>query len=128
MPGLCFGVLAVFSRCDIPIEKWAQDSRPGLFSAVPSGLIVFSGGYPGLASWATFGRPFGTCQLHGKVSQDFALGYSSPSPSASLSRKPPQSKRFSFLSVDHWSIKTQGRLCGTALRFPFVKAQTKLSS
>src|SRR5271168_603288 len=34
--------------------------HPGAFSAVPTGLGRFSNLYPGLASWATLSRPYGT--------------------------------------------------------------------
>jgi hypothetical protein len=34
--------------------------RPGAFSAVPAGLGRFSNLYPGLTSWATLSRPYGT--------------------------------------------------------------------
>jgi hypothetical protein len=42
-----------------PIEE-AQDCRPGIFSAVPGGTVPGAHAYPGLASWATLSRPFGT--------------------------------------------------------------------
>src|SRR5580658_4149539 len=34
--------------------------HPGAFSAVPAGLGRFSNIYPGLTSWATLSRPYGT--------------------------------------------------------------------
>src|ERR1700761_1724787 len=34
--------------------------HPGAFSAVPAGLGRFSNLYPGLTSWATLSRPYGT--------------------------------------------------------------------
>jgi hypothetical protein len=40
--------------------RFTQDLRPGLLSAVPTGLIRYALVYPGLASWATFSRPYGT--------------------------------------------------------------------
>src|ERR1700678_1499194 len=37
-----------------------QDCILGHFSAVPTGLDRFSNLYPGLTSWATLSRPYGT--------------------------------------------------------------------
>jgi hypothetical protein len=37
-----------------------RTDRPGAFSAVPTGLVTLCLGFPGLTSWATLSRPFGT--------------------------------------------------------------------
>jgi hypothetical protein len=41
-------------------SRFTQDSRPGAFSVVPAGLVSVALYTPGLTSWATFNRPFGT--------------------------------------------------------------------
>jgi hypothetical protein len=48
-----------------------QDWRPGLDSAVPSGLFEVLDVYPGLASWAKFSRPFGTMRCFTVPFSDF---------------------------------------------------------
>jgi hypothetical protein len=44
----------------VVLLKRSPGLRPGTFSAVPTGLVGLGYGFPGLASWATFSRPFGT--------------------------------------------------------------------
>ena len=48
---------------------FTQDSRPGAFSAVPSGLVSVAKVHPGLTSWATLSRPLRRAQgrLYGTV-------------------------------------------------------------
>jgi hypothetical protein len=58
---------------------YTQDCRPGLLSAVPSGLLCFPDVYPGLPSWATFCRPFGTALFPRCIPRTAVLGYFLPS-------------------------------------------------
>src|ERR1700721_2725234 len=66
--------------------KCTQDWRPGTFSAVPSGLFLVCHLYPGLTSWATLSRPFGTQLVSGVLRQNLKSPCCLPGSSAGVPR------------------------------------------
>jgi hypothetical protein len=62
--------------CALGLREKTQDWRPGQFSAVPSGLVRAARSYPGLTSWATLSRPFGTGPCRDPTHSTHVLGYS----------------------------------------------------
>jgi hypothetical protein len=78
----CVTVRHGYSREFVLPVECTQDECPGIFSAVPGGTVPGSYVYPGLASWATISRPFGTgFSLHIPLPALRGVDYSQPSPS-----------------------------------------------